>query len=636
MWMRRMNRGRSITAKVVAILSLWVTVSPTVAADLPEILDQVSDNPAIVVVVPNMAQLSDKVAQLATVLGIHDNPQMNDLLGQLKQEAGFINGVQDDGSLAVVFPDINEAIEQDRDPSVVMLVPVSDYKAFVENFEGDASQPVAELTMKYSRKGYAKKMGGYAVFGDARAKDAVAEYQAGGSSDQIAKVAGHVGTRCLTSSDAAVIVNVAKMAPKLQDLLDQGMEEIHREFEADKDDPQFQQFVPVASMAIEAYEKAARAVLRDTQSLVIGLDLNVAGIGVSQTIQFKTGSYLASLFPGGGGAAGQLAKIADQPYLIAQSLDLRGLAIDKLIDELLAVFPDTQEGDGQIAKLMGDVKGILSDSAELLRTVKGGAVAYLPPNDPAAMGMGQSIFRGVNIYETDGKIDGEMMPKIFESYNNLLQQMHALAGDDQPQIAYDVTYTPNVMEIEGVSVDQYQVQIQYPPEMMQQMGPMMPFMAMMGATGQTGYYAATDDHMIMTTVPDPQLVKQALVSIKDNKGLGTQGPIQKLRAESLPTNPAVEFYVSVGGFVDTASMFMGMMMGQPLPVEAPDDLPPVAWAMSVEGSGLVGRMYVPVAILEFGRETYDQTMLMMMGGGATADGGSGGGRGTGGPPPAPN
>ena len=331
-------------------------------------------------------------------------------------------------------------------------------------------------------------------------------------------------------------------------------------------------------------------------------------------------------------------------------MDFAGLGLDALLDDLLAALPEAQAGgdDGSIAQIMADLRGLLVNTIDLLKPMKGGAVAYLPPTQEA-MGMGQTVFRGVSIYHTaDTKGYSKKFQKMFETYNGFFEQMQQMAGPDQPQMTFTATYTPNVMQIEGVSIDQYQTQMQYPPEVMQEMGPMMPWMMMLGATGQTGYLATTDDHVIMTTNPDPALVKQALASIKQGGGLGTGGAIQKLRAQALPADPMAEFYLSVGGFVETANMFMAMMMGQPLPIQAPADLPPVAWAMSAQESGVVGRLYVPVAVIEFGKEAFEQGMAMMMGGGpggpqggaGRADGSGAGrsdgsGRRSGGPPPAP-
>ncbi len=642
MRMNFLNHSLAMAAWVVAILGLCVGAPPVAAAALPPILDQVSADPAVLIIVPNLQKLSDKVAQLGQTLGVENNPKMSDLLGSIKEETGFIEGVQDDGALAIVFPDINEAIEQDRDPAVVVLVPTDDYAALVGNFGGDPTQPVTELTMKRGRRGYAKKIEGYAVFGDRKAKEAVTVYQPGGAAQQIAQQTGTLGTRCLTSSDFTLVVNVTAMSAKLQGLLVEAMGQIRQEFEAEKDDPQFQQFAPFVACAINAYEQAAHALVRDTMSCVLGFDLTEQGFGATQAVQFRPDSYLATLFPGGGGAADQLAKIKDQPYLMAESADFRGVALNQIIDDLVNAFPDDQvgqEGDGDGAKLMGQVMALLKDTADLVRPMKGGAMVYLVPTQEA-MGMGQSIFRGVSIYQTkDAEGYSEKFAKVFEGYSNFFVAMQELADEEQPQMTFTSSYTKDVVQVDGVSVDQFQTQIQYPPEVMQEMGPMMPFMMMMGATGQTGYVATSGDHVIMTTHTDPQLIKQALGSIKNRGGLGSVGPIQKLRAQALPQESIFEFYLSVGGIVETANMFMAMMMGQQLPIEVPADLPPVAWAMSAQDSGLVGRLYVPVSVMEFSKNTFEQSMGVMMGGGGGPNGQQNSGRrrsGEGGPPPAPN
>jgi hypothetical protein len=160
--------------------------------------------------------------------------------------------------------------------------------------------------------------------------------------------------------------------------------------------------------------------------------------------------------------------------------------------------------------MMGDLRSLLADTVQIVRPMQGGAVAYLPPGDPAAMGMGQTIFRGVSIYHTrDAKGYSEKFAKMFDGYNHFFQQMQELAAQEQgqgqgqgppPQMNFTATFTPNVMQIEGVTVDQYQTQVQYPPEVMAEMGPMMPWMMMLGATGQTN-----DDHLFVPQQIHPMI-----------------------------------------------------------------------------------------------------------------------------------
>ena len=643
MWTRHSYGQQAVRAWGVglSILCLCLSSLPVSGAALPAVLDQVGADPAVVVIVPSMNQFSQKVAAWAKKLGAEGNPPTDNMLGQIKQDTGFENGIDDNGAFALVVPDLTKAIENDTDPDTVALVAVSDYAAFVGTLGGDPAAEVTPLTMKYGQTAYAKKLGAYAVVSESQ--EAVAAFTGGGAADQIMALAGKAGGQCLATSDASVIVNAAKSAPQLQELVDKAMEEIKREFDQKKDDPQFQQYAPFAEMALDFYDRAAQAVLRDTQAFVLGVDLNEQGAGTTHAMQFKPGSYLAGLFQGGGAAA-ELAKIEEQPYLMAQSMDLQGLAIGALIeefDQIITALPDNPEGDGPEVKFLGTMKTLVEDVVEMIKPIKGGAVAYLPPQDLAGMGMGQTVFRGVSIYHTtDAEGYGEKFADVIKGYNNFSQMVQEMAvqehGPDAPQMSFTATYTPNVLEIDGVTVDQYQTQVQYPPEMMQELGPMMPWMMMMGATGQTGYLAVKDDHVIMTTVPDTQLVKSALASIKAGGGLGTNGPIQKLRAQALPADPVMEFYISVGGLVDTGNMFMAMMMGQPLPIEVPADLPPVAWAMGVDEGGLVGRLYVPVEVVDFGRQTAEASMMMMMGGGPPPEDNASGGHRHGGPPPAPN
>lgn len=626
--MRFLQCMKSAGLWAVMIISMAWTAGAAAGAgpQLPGVLHAVSPDPAVLVVIPNLSQFSHKVADLNDRLDL-GHPQMTDLLGEFKLQTGIEQGLDEAGSLAIVISDLTGSINRNEEPAFIMLVPVSDYTAFVRNFNGQPGVALTELTMPDGKPGFAKNIGQYAVLGQNR--KVVAAYQPSGGTQQLSQCLGKVGQQCMRSSDAVLMINVEKLAPalepKLQRLIDEAMQQLDHVSTADP----AADMLPMGKAVLTMYANAIKAGLRDTSSVVIGLDLSDKGFGLTESAQFKPGSFLAKVFSDGGGAANQLSRLGDQPYLVAMAMDLQGLDCGALVDELLAGLPEEQQ--------LGWLGPVIQQGIALARPLKGVASVYYPPSQPGAMG--QNMFTGVAVYHVD---DAPAYLRATQKYIEACDAMSFPAAgsgraadggaDGQPQeTTVDATYTPNVLQVDGIQVDQYETRINFPPSAMQEMGPMMPIMMMMGAGGQSGFLAAKGDYVVATTKPDAQLIKRALASLDSQAGLGSRGAIAAVR-RSLPADLTYEMYISVTGITDTANSFM-TMFGMP-PVEAPQNLPPIAMGVAVQNSGVISRLFVPMPVVTFCKDTIDHFSEMSNG-----NGGGGGNQQRhhrSGPPPAPH
>ncbi|MBV8779869.1 MAG: hypothetical protein JO353_00595, partial [Phycisphaerae bacterium] len=108
-------------------------------------LENVPAKSLVVIKVKNLQETSKKVAKLANDLGVAAMaPALNDPLKALEDKTKISQGLNTGGDLLVAFLDPTGSNEP-PDKSMVILVPVSDYKAFLANFpdaqtEGDVSQ----------------------------------------------------------------------------------------------------------------------------------------------------------------------------------------------------------------------------------------------------------------------------------------------------------------------------------------------------------------------------------------------------------------------------------------------------------------------------------------------------------------
>ena len=110
------------------------------------VLDQVPGESLIVVKVTNVKATSDKLAKFATDLGVAAfAPPLMDPLGFIREQAGITAGTNDAGDMAFVF--IDPAVTGSDDQSFVVLIPVSDYGAFIGNFaDAKTDGSVTEFT----------------------------------------------------------------------------------------------------------------------------------------------------------------------------------------------------------------------------------------------------------------------------------------------------------------------------------------------------------------------------------------------------------------------------------------------------------------------------------------------------------
>src|SRR5690606_29767021 len=136
---------------------------------------------------------------------------------------------------------------------VVLLVPVTDYAAFLGNF-GATAEPnqVTELAMPNGQTGYARQLGNHAAVGPALAK--VQAYAAGNAAQAMFQKVGAMGQTSMNQTDLFVYADVQAMAPWLSAQIDMGAQQMQAEMGRD---PQAAAALPIMQM----YFDAARAIV---------------------------------------------------------------------------------------------------------------------------------------------------------------------------------------------------------------------------------------------------------------------------------------------------------------------------------------------------------------------------------------
>lgn len=569
-------------------------------------LAQASAEAQVVLVVNNMEALSQQIASLRESLGL-PLEDMNDVLGLFKRESGMINGVNDRGALLVVIEGVADAIQNDVPPEIFLLVPVEDYQEFIGNYGGaaDAAGEVTAVTLPQGQDGFSKSINGFAVMG--RTEQAVQGYQGSGNAERLLTLAGTLGRQYLADADVAVVVDVEALAAALRPQIEAAAAEAQAQVQMMGEAGVDASGADMAQQIFEIYAQGASAIVDSATGAVWALDFAEEGIAQTTSVHYKADSALSKVLPGGESQATQtLARLPAQPFVFAGSVDARAIDMTSLVEAVLSAFPEDQQNP---------IMSLYRDSLPLLEQTQSMASAFYAPVRGAMMGPG--MFNTLNVYRVDQPAE------FLAEYRQMLEKMNGLevpvggaggvaAGAEMdadagaevapgPVVTYRTSYTPNALQIEGKLVDQYQLQVEWPPEMMQQMGQLGPLMSMFGMGGYTGYLAATDEYVVMTTTPDTQLIGAALQGVEETVGIGTGGVVQQVRQDAFEKTPVAEMYLSVQGLAQTANMILPMLGGPA--IEVPADVPPLAMAVMVEDQSVSLRTYVPMRTVEFVFET---------------------------------
>lgn len=618
---------RTTTAVLAALAFMMIAQPKTHAQELPDVFNLAPADAQFIFVVPNMATLGERLGVINNSLGL-GVAGMADALGEFKRSIGINKGMRDDGAMLLAIANVSQ-LSEGEEADFVLLMPVSDYGAFVSNFGGLATG-VAELTLPNGEKAFSKQSGSHAVMSSRRER--IDAYAPTKDRAKFAAAAGKLGTHYLTSSHVSVMLRISSMSAKLQDQLAAAMKAAMEEVSAAPGGA-------AAAAMMTMYGDALNAIVRDSETAVMGLDAGEEGIGMTMALQLKPNTPTAKTFGNAGGAGNILNQMPNRPYLWANAFSVEGIGLSSLLDEILG----RMKGDlAWVSEMVQPARPLVDKTRRIAQVI------YAPQG---AMGLGTNLLSGVTVIETT---NGQEYANGFKDYINSLNNRkfpvgpppNAMPGAPVQPLEMSITssYTANALAVEGSQVDQYSIQYNFPPQLLQQMGQAGGLMMMLGGGGQTGYTTVKDNLVLMTTTPDPQLMKSALSALgSPDAGMGENVHVKAIRANLTP-DPMAEFYLDVGSIAKTVSMIAGMMMGgQAELIKAPDDLPPVAVSASIQDGGFAKRLYVPMSVIRFGRDATQQAMQAFAPqeevGEPGADGQQGGAMdgpgGPGGPPPAP-
>jgi len=593
----------TIPTRAAALASLAIACLLTLCAGIAtaqpqKVLDLVSADAEAVILVPSIAQLNADIAKMNRDFGLQ-RPELQDVFSVMKTEMGAIEGLDDSGPMLVLMPRIIEMIEKQaaqqgphqQEPPFLLLLPVKDYPAFLSNYGVNNPIGVQEITFPSGQGAFTKQAGSFAVLGSV--KEQVTAYAPANSGAAWVDKVGKVNQQDLNSGDIIFLVNVKAMQPALNDKMAELSKQMEKEMSADMAEAELAMTKPILDLYMDGLE----AVVRDSESYMSTLSLDDAGFAMTSNFQFTPGTKSAKMIGNGGNSTPALAWLPQQNYLMAYAMDLSGIDMTSMVKAILDAMP-AQADAGELAPIIK----IYEESLPLVAQTKAAGWAWYASDQQAMMQPG-GMFKTVTVSQSD---DAPALKQAYQKYMQAMGDMKLPADPNNPnaQMGFNVTYTPNALQMEGVSVDQFQMQMDMPPEVMQQLGPMAGMMS-----SYSGFVTTKGDYVVMTTSIDTQLLASALKGIDQADGIGAGDTISQLRGAGISSEPVMQGYISLQGIAQAAGPF-AMMAGIP-PIAVPADVPPIAVTLDAGQGGANYKLLLPAKTIKFVSDTTLQIMQQM-------------------------
>lgn len=579
--------GRSWTVVVATVFIL----AGLARAD---VFQQVPSDAVMVIRFNNLQQTSQRLGKLAKDLGLAAMvPQAADPLAFVKEQLKLARGVNDAGDAAIVI--INPA-KAEADEPVYLLIPVTDYAAFLGNFEGAVAEGDFSK-IKFGTDGdnaYVMQMGDYA---------AVAPKKGNLSKPDGLRLT-PVARKESDAKDITIVANFVALReiglPALKEARGEVVEELLEELNRDEKN---KKFAPAVESLVNQVLNVAEAFLRDTDAAVIGLGFAGEGINVGVVSEFQPASYLGQLSAS--------LKNTDAPLLggiPAGKYIMYGGAVGDPAPVLKVVDDFSAPVVAELQKLGEDGKPILSffnSLKSLVGEMKGQSFALYTPT----IALGQSpLFQVAYVVDGNGEKINALYRQLADAQTNLMTSFGV-----QPA-GMTTTSTDNAKTINGVSFTKYATTVSEDaadPEAAQVAQMMKIFY---GAEGATVYCGVAGGKFLSVMGLSDEQIAQAIDAIKANAAPLASNAAVKSVAAQLPKKRQAEIYVHVDELVTTALTVAGQF-GMGVNVQLPPDLPPVGATVATEGSALRIDAFVPTPLVQSLVAAGMQVFMQMQGGG---------------------
>jgi hypothetical protein len=589
--------------RVVAVAA--ITAFVFCAKARADVFEQVPADSAGVVKIKSLESLNTKVAKMAKTFGLDEiSPDFKDPLASALEKGHMTKGIDKSGdaALAIFAPD--KKGEGADEPQALALIPVSDYKAFVGNFEpadggGDGVTAVKDPNNP-SATMYIAEHGKYAAMSD---KKELLARKVG------LKLTG-AARKESDAKDVIVYVNIpavrAKVLPELKAHRQEALDQVKQGLESNA---QLKQFAPVAGVVVNQCLDFAQNFMQDAQAVVFSLNLTDEGLAGGGLVEFSEGSEMgktvAQLKPG---STPLLAGLPDRKYFAFGGASMDPAVTSKIASQFLdPIIKELKSSGGDTGKQIADAVEAGKNAAS---SATHSASGYVVPT--GALGQ-ESIIQAVSVVNGDAK-------KLNESYKTLLAattKLMSMAPKENNPVKAKFELTPNAKTIDGVKLDAFTMKMEL-DENDPQAAQAQQMMAMIyGPNGMGGVIGEVNDRtLIITQGATDKLIAETIASARDDKDVLSDTPGVKAVSAQLPDRRVLEYYVALDNIVTSAVKY-AQGFGLQVKLKLPQNLPPLGVSASTDGPAARMDVFVPAqtvqSLVAAGIQAYTQ---MQNGGGA--------------------
>jgi hypothetical protein len=568
------------------------------------VLEQVPSKAAGVFEVKDLQAVSTKVAKFAKTLGIDQfDPRFADPLAALLDEYELKQGVNKTGDMAIAFfaPREGENLEKEGEKQAIVLVPTSDFKAFLGNFQDvtDDGGGVWQVTVpKNKEKLFVAEHGAYA----AAAKDKALLAAPVGM-----KIEGAVEKEAQTK-DALLFINMKVIRPKLEKGLKEARTELDKQIKAPnagKANPIGMAMTPQLGKMLEGYLNAADQIVRDTRDAAFTLNISDTGISTSAVAAFEPDSDLGHLVA--------QVKNTDQPLNVglptATYFAFGGAVLTpEVTTRIFTDFLEPLVKDAPAANA-ADLTKAFDAMKEALGATKTVSLGYVAGGGKP----GEGLVGVVGVSHGDAN-------KILEAQKAALPAANAFMGMGGQKMTAQIDMG-EPKTIEGVKFQPYTMKFNFDPNNAQAAQAQQAISIMYGRNGLNGLLGAVNDNTFLTVMGDNEKVlTDAIASAKaDSDDLDNLPHVKKVAGE-LPRQRAAEFYVALDN-IATSAIKMMKQQGFAIPFKLPPNLPPIGISIGTDGSTARFDMIIPTQLIQSMTAAGMQAFMQMNGGPGAGQGG---------------
>lgn len=567
---------RNLAAAVALLATMFLAASARAQA-----IRELPADAIVVIKVNNLQSISGKIAAMAKQMKLDElMPPLADPLGALRQQLNIREGLNGAGDLIVGIYEPAGTGE----PDMVVLVPVSDFKAFLGNMKDVKEEGgIASFTWPgESEPTFAAARGGFAAV--STRKELLTKPAAG--VEPTAFAAKH-----LASADMAAYVNIKPLAAKALPALRNERPNMMKQIEAGlATAPGMNpKFAPVIKALVSQCLNVAEGALETTQSAVLAVNIGKSGITATLAAEFVPDSYIGKMMASMKHADSSLLTglPSGRKFLLYGGMVIDSAIMLRLLEDFTGPIVKELEAAGPDAKPIID---LIESSKNMLKASESAAFAYVAPAGPIGQ---QGAIQSVALMRGDAAKLAEIQKGQMQGVAGLMKLLPQTPGTS---MTFEVK--PAAKTVDGVSLDQATMQFKVDPNTPEGAMAAQVVNLIYGPGGWTGYMGAVDAKTCVQVMGGgDELLGQVIAAVKKQDAGVAEAQYVKAVDAQLPAKRIATYYLAVDNIASTIMQYMAAF-GMPVQAKIAPDLSPVATAISAEGPVLRIDLVLPADLME--------------------------------------